>query len=129
MSRSRSGLLLAGSLLAACSVFPERAPPPSVIETIEVDYAFAAGSPRSIQIPASSNALTVMELHVDPPARGERFEDGLRWLLLPDGIDHASLRCRLQHWVTGDAHDPSQPPGHRLFPGAQAVRYPDDMAR
>lgn len=129
MSRSRSGVLLAGCLLAACSVFPERAPPPSVIETIEVDYAFAAGSPRSIQIPASSDTLTVIELQVDPPPRGERFEGGVRWLLLPEGIDHCSLRCRLQHWDTGNVHDPSQPPGHRLFPGAHAVRYPDDVAR
>ena len=128
MSRARSGLLLAGALLAACSVFPERTPPPSVIETVEVDYAFAVGSSRSIQIPSSSDSLTVMELRVEPPARGERFEGGRRWLLLPEGIDHALLRCRLQHWVTG-VHDPSQPPGHRLFPGAHAVRYPDDAAR
>ena len=128
-ARLRLATCLGAVLIGACSAFPDRAFPPSVIESIEVDYAFPPNRARTIEIPASSERLTVLELHVDPPPRGERFDGGRRFLLLPDGIEHASLRCRLQHWVTGVAHDPSRSPGRSLFPGAQAVRYHDDPLR
>ncbi len=126
--RRRKSACLLACLLGACSTFPDRALPPSVIESIEVDYAFPPNGARAIEIPASSDSLTVLELHVDPPPRGERFDNGRRILLLPDGIEHASLRCRLQHWATGAVHDPDRPPSS-LFPGAHAVRYRDDPLR
>jgi hypothetical protein len=121
----RPWLLAAGACLASCSVFPAPVMPPSVIEAVEVDYVFAPGVARAIEVPASTERLTVLELHVQPAVRGERFENGRRLLLLPDGSERARLRCRLRHWSAPGRADLGAP-ALPLFPGARQVRYLDE---
>jgi hypothetical protein len=106
-------------------VFPSAGIPPSVIEAVEVDYVFAPGAARAIEVPASTDRLTVLELHVQPEVRGERFENGRRLLLLPAASEGARLRCRLRHWSLPENPDlgSRSPP---LFPGARQVRYLDE---
>ncbi|MEZ5963476.1 MAG: hypothetical protein R3F56_06485 [Planctomycetota bacterium] len=110
---------------AGCSVFPAASKPPSVVESVHAEYDFAAGAPRAIEVPASGEDLTVLELVVEPPPRGERFERGRRILLLPSDCERADLRCRMQRWAHGDEADLTVPAGTDLFPGARSVRFVD----
>ena len=111
--------------LTACSVFPAALKRPSVVESMQVEYAFATDAPRAIEVPSSSDALTVLELDVRPAPRGERFAHGHRILLLPFGCEHARLRCRVQHWSCGEL-DLVARPSAELFPGATSVRFVDE---
>ena len=120
------------SLLAlatgACSVFPTASKPPSVIETVQVEYSFAADASRAIEVPASNAELTVLELRVEPAPRGERFERGHRILLLPFDCRQASLHCRVQRWSSGEPLDLVARPRADLFPDATSVRVVDEPA-
>lgn len=110
---------------SACSVFPAARKTPSVVEAVHVEYAFRPGSPRMIQVPASDEDLTVLELVVEPSPRGERFERGHRILLLPYDCERAELRCRVQRWASQQSEDLVAPP-LELFPGARSVRFLDE---
>lgn len=108
-----------------CSVFPTASKPSSVVESVHAEYTFAPDAPRMIEVPASDDDLTVLELIVDPAPRGERFERGHRILLLPFDCERADLRCRVQRWANG-AEDAFVPTGLDLFPGARSVRFVDE---
>lgn len=120
-------LLLLPLGLTACSVFPAARKRPSVVESMQVEYAFSADAPRAIEVPSSSDAMTILELDVQPTPRGERFARGHRILLLPFGCEHARLRCRVQHWSSGELDLVARPRAD-LFPGATSVRFVDEPA-
>jgi hypothetical protein len=113
---------------SACSVFPSARKTQSVIESVQAEYEFGVGTPRAIEVPASSDAITILELEVQPAPRGERFERGHRILLLPHDCARASLRCRVQLWSNGEPLDLSAHPSGDLFPGAASVRFGDEPA-
>jgi hypothetical protein len=111
--------------IVACSVFPNADRPPSVVESMQVEYAFTADSPRTIQVPASCDELTVLDLAVEPSPRGERFERGHRILLLPVDCQHARLHCRVLRW-SGNEPRAMRARQTDLFPGAHSVRFLDE---
>ncbi|HLU39318.1 MAG TPA: hypothetical protein VK081_08020 [Planctomycetota bacterium] len=122
--RCRRALLLVVPL-AACSVFPDARRPPSVIESMDVEYAFAPGAPRAIEVPASNAEITVLELAVEPAPHGERFERGHRYLLLPLDCKEAKVRCRVQRWAGEQPADLTAPYAE-LFPGARRISVIDE---
>lgn len=120
------GLTGALCVTAGCSVFPAASMPPSVVEAVHAEYAFSPGAPRIIEVPASGDDMTVLELAVEPAPRGERFERGHRIFILPYDCERADLRCRVRRWARGSEADLLAPASSALFPGAANVRFLDE---
>ena len=106
---------------------PEPVHPPHRDFEVTVEYDFADGQPRPIQVPSSNEEIMVLELSTQPKEVNERFVGGHRLLTAPNGTRRLRLHCRYRIFGIDDAPpagDPRAP--ESLFPGADRLAQGKD---
>lgn len=99
---------------AACSQMPSREWPTHEQRTVVAEYD-AKGAP--IELPQSSEALTVLALRVEPEGLRESWQDGRRLLLPRDGAARIRVTCTYRAYATQGAI----PTPDQLFRGAASL--------
>lgn len=113
-------LTLLAPLCGGCSTVPAASYPPFAEHHVAASYQFAPGGEHRAAVPASDAGLLVQELSSEPPAVGEQWEAGQRYLLAPPGCRRFEVRCRYR--VYGDPR--TAPTPARLFPDADVRELP-----
>ncbi len=112
----------AAALSAACSVLPAPGFPPFEEREVIARYAFDAGIPAAIEVPASRPGFTIAWLSAEPGGNAETFAAGKR--LLRPASASLTLRCRYRAYQERgvDGQPRPYPSPSELFPGADEVR-------
>lgn len=104
------------SAITACSTVPVARPPRADARSVEAD--FWTPPDGRIPVPSSSPTLVVFELSAEPPARGEEFRDGQRYLRVEPGIA-VTVRCRYRAYADEEGRIAAP---EVLFPTARTIR-------
>ena len=119
ITRTPRSLALVWLVAAACSNLPPATRPASLDLIVEVRYEIDAGEGQQIEIPLSSENLTVLELETEPASLTESYKGRRRFLNLPSGPATVLVRCRYRIYAQPGAGFPSVA---ELFPGATDIR-------
>ena len=119
ITRTPRSLALVWLVAAACSNLPPATRPASLDLIVEVRYEIGAGEGQQIELPLSSENLTVLELETEPASLTESYKGRRRFLHLPAGPATVLVRCRYRIYAQAGADFPSVAD---LFPGATHIR-------
>jgi hypothetical protein len=117
--RRRATLALLLAALGSCATMPPAEFPPFQEHRVQARFTFRGDGDARAAVPASSPELTVMHLRSEPPAAGERFVAGQRFLLPPPGCTDFVVECHYRAYARADG---SFPTPAELFPGAADVQ-------
>lgn len=106
-------LLSTVAMHAACSTVPQRAWPPFDERTVTAAFPWDGASP--IELPVSSDVLTILSLQIEPSAVVEYWQGGKRLVRPPDGCREITVTCSYRAY----AKEGSLPTPHQVFHGAR----------
>ncbi len=107
----------------SCSTVPDWSKREAHLTHLSVHYE-SRSDPTEILLPASSDALLIEELAIEPPDLRQSFAAGRRCLHLPAGEHPVVVRCRYRLFRDRDDDGEAAPwPSPRqLFPGATRIQ-------